>query len=784
MREARNKQVIKTIVQRNLQSEKRRNIMLVISIALASFLICFSGLIATSLLEVQKKQIQDTYEAVYMNVSEEKLLKLREETGFERVGQYYIVGDIPSDKNYTAAFFYMDQPMLYMMRNQMSLSSGELPKEENQIVVCKKWLDKYGEDKKVGDKITLNTEQLSGEYIISGLLDVRTSGETFPFLISEEVLKNYEDYNVGSNMVYVHVKEKNTEDIKKYCSEIAEKNNLPVAFNNQYFRYVNQVISADQLGILGILIGLVLIGSYTVIKSIFQISIINKIQNYGQLRTIGTTQKQIKKIVKEEGRYLGIRGILTGISLAIISSAIILAKGIDIKNYIVCAMITIVICCIIVSISINKPIKIAMKVSPMESVKMTAISNIKISAQEKNRKLTPISLGIMNFKREPKKVWSIVMSLSLGGIILLTVSSALLLQSPVKMAQHYFGDADYKIYIKSDKEPTELLYSGNPLNDNLKEKISSIPGVNEIQTLRKSATFTFEYKGYGGRGMCDMITTQNKKEIEESLVAGRMPENSHEILVKTGYKDFGEEVKAGMQFEISLGREKIPVTVSGIFQSTKFASALGSGRGGFNAAMMCMTEEAFKELLPGINNFDFTWGINIEPKKQSSVDDNLRNAISQNEDIAIESFSERVNGYEKDNTIYFILQIISILIFLFGVINLINTTLSNQLFRRREYSILRSIGLTEKQLYKVIICEGMCYSISSICMTLLIGTPIAMLIWHQMSMGCYGKVVEYSFPFFYMSIYVLVLLLIQVILSIYQIREQKKKSIIDQLRME
>lgn len=56
------------------------------------------------------------------------------------------------------------------------------------------------------------------------------------------------------------------------------------------------MISADQLGILGILIGLVLIGSYTVIKSIFQISIINKIQNYGQLRTIGMTQKQIKRL--------------------------------------------------------------------------------------------------------------------------------------------------------------------------------------------------------------------------------------------------------------------------------------------------------------------------------------------------------------------------------------------------------------------------------------------------------------------------------------------------------
>ena len=69
-------------------------------------------------------------------------------------------------------------------------------------------------------------------------------------------------------------------------------------------------------------------------------------------------------------------------------------------------------------------------------------------------------------------------------------------------------------------------------------------------------------------------------------------------------------------------------------------------------------------------------------------------------------------------------------------------------------------------------------------MTLLIGTPIAMLIYRQMSIGCYGKVLEYSFPFFYMGIYVLVLLLIQVILSAYQIREQKKKSIIDQIRIE
>ena len=125
-------------------------------------------------------------------------------------------------------------------------------------------------NKKIGDKITLSTEKLSGEYTISGILDMESSGETFPFLISWEKLKNYKEYDENSNMIYVHVKEKNATDIKEYCREIAEKYNLPVAFNNQYFRYVNRVISADQLGVLGIFIGLVFIGSYTVIKSIFK----------------------------------------------------------------------------------------------------------------------------------------------------------------------------------------------------------------------------------------------------------------------------------------------------------------------------------------------------------------------------------------------------------------------------------------------------------------------------------------------------------------------------------
>ena len=128
MRKQGDKKAIKNIVQRNLRSEKRRNIMLVISIALASFLICFSGLIATSLMEVQKKQIQDTYEAVYMNVSEEKLLKLKEETGYSSENLEWIL------TIRTTVAFCDERIEVFVARN---LIPGEQSLDEDEFVDVK-----------------------------------------------------------------------------------------------------------------------------------------------------------------------------------------------------------------------------------------------------------------------------------------------------------------------------------------------------------------------------------------------------------------------------------------------------------------------------------------------------------------------------------------------------------------------------------------------------------------------------------------------------------------------
>ena len=96
--------------------------------------------------------------------------------------------------------------------------------------------------------------------------------------------------------------------------------------NSKYFAYASK--SFDFALMAGV-IAVVLIGGYIVIQSIFRISINDKIRSYGQLRTIGATPKQIKRIVKNEGRKLGSIGILIGTVLGVCGGFLLFPSSIN-----------------------------------------------------------------------------------------------------------------------------------------------------------------------------------------------------------------------------------------------------------------------------------------------------------------------------------------------------------------------------------------------------------------------------------------------------------------------
>ena len=778
--------ITKKLAKKSLQSEKRRNLMVVIAVALAAFLICFTGIVSTSLTQMQRNQVVDTYEAVWLGVEENDIETLKGVPEFERVGSYYMLGEELSEQGYHASYVYNDAEMMEIGRDQMKLLEGNLPQKANEVVVSEYFLSTYGHNAKIGDTVTLDTESFHGDYVVTGILDSVNEKEanTCAIILSKAALKEWDGFNPAGYRAYAHFKNSvqlDEELMTSYCREVAEEYQLSMPkMNSKYFAYASK--SFDFLPIVGV-IAIVLIGGYIVIQSIFRISINDKIQSYGQLRTIGATPKQIKRIVKQEGHKLGSIGILIGTVLGVCGGFLLFSKGFNAVSYVTTVILTLISSWIMVSVSIRKPVKIAAGISPIEAVRFTPAQK-DIRSRKKNIKLNPVSMGIANFKRDRKKTISIIASLSLGGIILLVVSSVVLLRSPETLARQFFPDGDYKIYLDSEVTEEKTMAAGNPLNEELKQEILSIDGITDIIPSRQSLHATYKTEIHQAGGMCDMLTDQNYATVEAALTAGTMPTDSRSIVIDYNVVKKNEDMGVGSMVEISFGegQPSVSVTISGLYAPAKAYS--GHGRMHLDGATLFAPEALFHELHPEIASFDYSWSIVNDPKKTDYVGAELKNIVASHSNIALDEINTVIEYEEMTNSFAFgSMEVLSWLVFLFGVINLINTTLSNQIARKQENSVLRSIGLTQKQLCKMNICEGLCYALFATLATLIVGLPASIFACRKMSIGAFaGNVVPYKFPVLEMGLFILVLFGMEIILSVWTIRRQKKQSLIEQMR--
>ena len=778
--------ITKKLAKKSLQSEKRRNLMVVIAVALAAFLICFTGIVSTSLTQMQRNQVVDTYEAVWLGVEENDIETLKGLPEFERVGGYYMLGEELSEQGYHASYVYNDAEMMEIGRDQMKLLEGNLPQKANEVVVSEYFLSTYGNNAKIGDTVTLDTESFHGDYVVTGIMDSVNEKEanTCAIILSNAALTEWKGFDPAGYRAYVHFKNSDQlgeELITSYCREIAEKYQLTnPSMNNKYF--ANASKSFDFLPIFGVIV-IVLIGGYIVIQSIFRISINDKIRSYGQLRTIGATPKQIKRIVKREGRKLGSIGILIGTVLGVCCGFLLFSKGFNAVSYVVMVSLTLISSWIMVSISIRKPVKIAAGISPIEAVRFTPVQK-DIRSRKKNIKLNPVSMGIANFKRDRKKTISIVASLSIGGILLMVVSSIVLVRSPEQIARLYFPDSDYKIYLQDLSE--EMLVKGNPLNEELKQEVLSVDGVTDIIVARQSLHTSIKTDANQNSGICDTLTDQNYAMVEAALTEGTMPTDSHSIVIHDQIVAYFEDMGVGstVKFSSMDGKQSIPVTISGVFSLSKMPVIFGHGRAHTDGSVFFAPKDLFYELYPEITTFDYSWSIVSNPKKAETVKAELKNIVAEHSNLALDEIDTAIAAEKSQNSAVFgSMQVLSWLVFLFGVINLINTTLSNQMSRKQENSVLRSIGLTQKQLCKMNICEGLCYAFFATLAILIVGFPISIVASREISIATFGgNVVPYKFPVLEMGLFILVLFGMELILSVWTIRRQKKQSLIEQMR--
>ena len=132
--------ITKKLAKKSLQSEKRRNFMIIIAISLAAFLMSMCGTFFFAFQESQNNMA--TFQASYDNLTEDKIEKLRHQPEIETVASLYNLGEIKMPEGYSLYLAYMDDAACYIARNQFTLKDGTMPSKENEIAVDREMVNK------------------------------------------------------------------------------------------------------------------------------------------------------------------------------------------------------------------------------------------------------------------------------------------------------------------------------------------------------------------------------------------------------------------------------------------------------------------------------------------------------------------------------------------------------------------------------------------------------------------------------------------------------------------
>ena len=782
--------ITKKLVKESLKSEKRRNFMIIIAISLAAFLMSMCGTLFFAFQESQNNMA--TFQASYDNLTEDKIEKLRHQPEIEMVASLYNLGEIKMPEGYSLYLAYMDDAACYIARNQFTLKDGTMPSKENEIAVDREMVNKYFSNTAIGDKISFQINGKSQDFVISGITESSTESQgNYSCYISKSFVENSSNYNPAKYQSYVCFADADStskEILKERIASIGKEIGADYSLSFLFFRE-NMGLSFENILTFVSLSVLVLFAGITVIQSIFRISINEKIRNFGQLRTLGTTALQIKKMINYESRYLSWLGIPPGIVLGAIVGTVLgsneFSSGFSPINIPFVMIGVSIICTLMVKLSVRKPLKIAATTSPIEAVRYIAYRNAPMQSRKHNKKISPYSLALLNLGRDKKKTASTLLSLIFGGLLLFISASAAVSNTPEQFVREKFfvNGGSFRIYLS--EESVGKNEANNSLNESLREELLNTKGIQKIIPLRDSVGMChYSINGNVTEGMCDIISDQstegNFSFVEQHLIDGQMPKNQFEVLLTDGYMELG--VTKGTPIKITNSGEEIECIVSGFFDKSFVGTE--NGTDAIDPANLIITQELAQQLFPNTENFAYSWEIITDKTYNDEIESAIQQKITSKEKgLSICSYNDVVEYMESSmNLLFGSLQMLSLLILLFGIISLINMTLSNHQARKQEISTLRSVGLSLKQLYRSLITEGLLYVLVSFGIVLLVGIPIAIPVSKAVGILFGMPNLSYQFPTMQIGGYLLILILLQLILSVWEIRDLKKRSLTEQMR--
>lgn len=674
--------------------------------------------------------------------------------------------------------------------NKMGSLQGTVPQTVDEIMVTSNYLKHVGMEQKTGQKIKLDIgDGVRREYSISGILPLEEAKRYFNIYTSHAYMDCFYKSNL-TGTAYFRMKESDmntTDAIRSSVYDLAKDLGVAkgsVVFSTYYFMLMEKSSSSQFLLVMAVNT-IILLACALVIYSVFYIAITERVKDYGKLHIIGATRKQIKRIIKKEKRYFFSIAAPVGLLLGCIAGYFIIPKGFDAIMTINIAAVVLIVTYMAISLSMNKPMKIAADVSPVESVHI--VTTVSRKPKKVHRRLTPYRLAWLYFCQDTRKTAATIISLGFSGVMLMGCMTYLFSVNPESMAGLYFPDGQFKITLSTkDETENELLQyqklqQNNPLNEDFINRLLSIDGIAEIIVKKGGCVRLTIPTGDESIYLVNGITKEDSAALSESLLEGTC--KYEEMIRKNGILvSSSDAFKDIIGWEVHIGDR---IVVTGVDEQPHEFKVMGilntmysESRGYF-----FVSDQMLEIINPDVKNFNNQISVRADPQQLDNSEKLIRSEIENNKNLKLETFTDMALGFEKNlKNMRAPLFILVIIITFFALISLFNTIMANTLIRKREYAMLQAVGLTNKQLIKVMYTEGILYSLSFLIITLTIGTSVSLILCELFNRSyVYGKVI-FRLPIGYLSVYFIIVILIQMGFSYFTINKYNKESLYEKMR--
>lgn len=820
MHDNRNKEVIKRVEKGMMKANRTRNIFAIVAVALTTFMITtvFSlGINYKENMELTSVRTSGTNANVSLAMptkSQEK--EIRDLDYVKTVGTQYMIGSVAgkneADRDLAIAMQYYDNTEWEKhYKEAISNINGSYPKKENEIMLSEDALSQLGIEKpKLDMEIPLSYVSKDGEqkdtFTLSGWFRSYT-GTGMAFLSESYCQEHgYTLQNSGVLSISLDNPKDNFYDIQ---------DDITLNENQTFQGSVSTSSSNGSVYAMIILLVFFIIGSgYLLIYNVLYISISRDTRFYGLIKTLGTTEKQIKTLVKRQAVTFACIGIPIGVILAGALSfgivPIILENAFDSGKSIIDAemffhpsifILSIIFSALTVWISCNAPSKAASKISPIEALRYQNFASTKTKIRSSTNGGKLHVMAYHNVFRDKKRAFLVFMSLFMGITMILGVNGIIGSMKVENFIDKYM-DYNFEYTDIQFEQPEQSNKEVSQFDEQFVEQIKQIDGVKKVdiqktvwagidfdevalegfmkiryedsryktegQSYQEMVADLKEYANAGDYGC--YITTLDDKALEE--YNAKHPNTSIDIEAFNR----GETAIAGMDTEYNAPNTALvgktlcltadssddkatDFLIDGSFYFEDYENNLSEGIGRRKdihivPEIIYVSEAGMERLTktPIISAI----GVDIKDMNQVEQIDSELQALNGTLTKQEWSYKSPIGMMEEYNQVTYSMNLMgngaAVLLIVIGLINFINVMLTGVVARKNEFAVMESIGTSKKQIQKILTLEGGIYALVTTVLIMTLGNAFLLLVADAVPhMADYAKF-EYPFALVILSL--------------------------------